>query len=78
MRFKQIIIIIVVIQLFSVISITGFYYMMSPLQNCLRTMIDSSDPTRDNSSIVFNNLRKRLNEKFNQKYTEFCFEKTSW
>jgi Na+-transporting NADH:ubiquinone oxidoreductase subunit NqrC len=36
MRFKQIIIIIVVIQLFSVISITGFYYMISPLQNCLR------------------------------------------
>ena len=36
MSFKQILIIIAVIQLFSVISITGFYYMMSPLQNCLR------------------------------------------
>jgi len=42
MSFKRIIIIIVVIQLFSVISITGFYYMMSPLQNCLRMSDDSS------------------------------------
>jgi Na+-transporting NADH:ubiquinone oxidoreductase subunit NqrC len=42
MSFKRIIIIIVVIQLFSVISITGFYYMMSPLQNCLR-MGDGED-----------------------------------
>ena len=42
MSFKRIIIIIVVIQLFSVISITGFYYMMSPLQNCLR-MSDGED-----------------------------------
>jgi len=42
MSFKRIIIIIVVIQLFSVISITGFYYMMSPLQNCLRMGDDSS------------------------------------
>ena len=44
MSFKRIIIIIVVIQLFSVISITGFYYMMSPLQNCLR-MGDGEDGT---------------------------------
>ena len=44
MSFKRIIIIIVVIQLFSVISITGFYYMMSPLQNCLR-MSDGEDGT---------------------------------
>ena len=36
MSFKRIILIIIVIQFFSVISITGFYYMMSPLQNCLR------------------------------------------
>jgi hypothetical protein len=42
MRFKQIIIIIALIQIFSAISITGFYYMMSPLQNCLRSSPDSS------------------------------------
>ena len=47
MRFKQIIIIIVVIQLFSAISITGFYYMMSPLQNCLRSLPDSSVATNE-------------------------------
>ena len=52
MSFKQILIIIVVIQLFSVISITGFYYMMSPLQNCLR-VIPSSDV--QNLSFCFKN-----------------------
>jgi Na+-transporting NADH:ubiquinone oxidoreductase subunit NqrC len=60
MSFKQILIIIVVIQLFSVISITGFYYMMSPLQNCLRVVDDNgegitTDETTHNLSFCFKN-----------------------
>jgi len=64
MRFKQIIIIIVVIQLFSVISITGFYYMMSPLQNCLRLVETNFNGGVDPLSLKLNN--------------DFCFDKTSW
>ena len=47
MRFKQIIIIIILIQLFSAISITGFYYIMSPLQNCLSSLQESSVATNE-------------------------------
>jgi|AP45_3_1055517.scaffolds.fasta_scaffold177278_2 Na+-transporting NADH:ubiquinone oxidoreductase subunit NqrC len=62
MSFKQILIIIAVIQLFSVISITGFYYLMSPLQNCIRIVDDG----------------KRMTTKTSAGNYTFCFKNNSW